>query len=203
VVILGYFYFGQDQNLEDEAAVINAVENITHWILNKGYKNILVEINNECDVRAYDHDILKPGRVHELIDQVTQIRENGYRLLVSTSYGGGSIPLPNVVKSGDFLLIHGNGVKDPTRITEMVNETRNVEGYSPKPILFNEDDHYNFDAENYNMLAALKSYASWGYFDFRREGEGFEEGFQSVPVDWRINSERKKAFFNKVREITQ
>jgi hypothetical protein len=34
------------------------------------------------------------------------------------------------------------------------------------------------------------------------EGEGFNSGFQSVPVDWRINSPRKIAFFNKVREIT-
>jgi hypothetical protein len=27
-------------------------------------------------------------------------------------------------------------------------------------------------------------------------------GFQSVPVDWGINSERKKGFFNLVKEIT-
>jgi hypothetical protein len=32
--------------------------------------------------------------------------------------------------------------------------------------------------------------------------EGFESGYQSVPVDWGINSERKKMFFKKLREIT-
>jgi len=41
-VILGYFYFGQAAYLENEVAVYNAVDNITNWILNKGYKNILV-----------------------------------------------------------------------------------------------------------------------------------------------------------------
>ncbi len=201
VVILGYFYFGQDQHLENEAAIIKAVDNMTNWILDKGYKNILVEINNECNVR-YDHEILQPQRVHELIERVHKVEKNGHCLLVSTSYGGGFIPLPNVVKTADFLLIHGNGVNDPSGITEMVERTRQVEGYTTKPILFNEDDHYNFEAENNNLGSAIKSYASWGFFDYRREGEGIEDGFQSVPVDWRINSERKKSFFNKIREIT-
>ena len=32
------------------------------------------------------------------------------------------------------------------------------------------------------MLAAIGEYASWGYFDYRMEGEGFHEGYQSVPL---------------------
>jgi hypothetical protein len=70
------------------------------------------------------------------------------------------------------------------------------------PIVFNEDDHYDFNQPMNNMVAAFQSRASWGFFDFRREGEAFEQGYQSVPVDWKISSERKKAFFNKIREIT-
>ena len=31
VVILGYFYFGQDQRVTDEAAVVAAVDNATAW----------------------------------------------------------------------------------------------------------------------------------------------------------------------------
>ena len=202
VVILGYFYFGQDQHLKDEAAILKAVDNATNWLFEKEYRHVLIEVNNECDVKAYDHDILKPERVHELINRVKNIQKNGYRYLVSTSYGGGSIPTPNVVKASDFILIHGNGVGNPARITQMVAETKAVEGYQPMPIVFNEDDHYDFDKEKNNMTAAVKAYASWGYFDFRRDGDPFEEGFQSVPVDWRISTERKKAFFNKVKEIT-
>ena len=92
-------------------------------------------------------------------------------------------------------------MEDPDRITEMVERTRQVEGYTSMPILFNEDDHYDFEGDNNNMVAAVKSYVSWGYFDYRMKNEGFESGYQSVPVDWGINSERKKAFFNKLREI--
>ena len=202
VVILGYFYFGQDQNIKDETSVIHATKNITNWLLDNGYKNVIIEINNECDVKKYDHEILKPERVHELIKLVKDMKREDFRLLVSTSYGGNSIPTPNVVEVSDFILIHGNGVSDPNRITEMVEQTRSMESYRIMPILFNEDDHYDFDKPNNNFVAAVKSYASWGYFDFRREGEGFNEGFQSVPVDWKISSERKRGFFNKVKEIT-
>jgi hypothetical protein len=201
VAIVGYFYFGQDQRLKDEAAVLSAADNATNWLLAKEYTNILVEINNECNVQ-YDHPILQPPRVHELIKRVQDKREKGRRLLVSTSYGGGTIPQENVVRTADYLLLHGNGVSDPEKIIEMVRQTRSVAGYKPKPIVFNEDDHFDFDKSMNNFIAATSEYASWGYFDYRMKNEGLEQGYQSVPVMWGISSERKKGFFEKLKEIT-
>jgi len=77
-----------------------------------------------------------------------------------------------------------------------------VKGYKPMPILFNEDDHFDFGQPAHNLVAAVKAYASWGYFDYRLKGEGYDDGFQSVPVNWQISSPRKMAFFEKLREIT-
>lgn len=202
VVILGYFYFGQDQRLADEAAVKAAVNNATHWVLARGYRNVLVEVNNECNVKSYDHDILKPDRVHELIEQVKGIERGGHRVLVGTSYGGGTVPKENVVRASDFLLMHGNGVKDPKRIGEMVREARTVPSYRAMPILFNEDDHFDFDQPANNFTAAVEAHASWGFFDFRMKGEGLQDGYQSPPVDWSISSVRKRGFFKLLAEIT-
>ncbi|HWN96664.1 MAG TPA: hypothetical protein VNT99_16665 [Methylomirabilota bacterium] len=200
-VILGYFYFGQDERLRDEAAVIRATDEATKWIFDRGYRNVLVEINNECNVR-YDHKILQPDRVHELIERVKATQRGGRRLLVSTSYGGGTIPKENVVRASDFLLLHGNGVSDPNKISEMVRKTRAVPGYRIMPILFNEDDHFEFDKPLNNFVAAVRERASWGYFDFRMKDEGFNDGYQSVPVNWGISSERKRGFFKLLGEIT-
>ncbi len=200
-VILGYFYFGQDERLTDEAAVLRATDNATRWLLEHDWRHVLVEVNNECNVR-YDHALLRPARVHELIERVKAIQSGPRRLLAGTSYGGGKVPEENVVRASDFLLIHGNGVSDPGRIAEMVRRTRAVPGYRAKPILFNEDDHFDFDKDRNNFIAAVGEYASWGYFDFRMKGEGHDEGFQSVPVNWRISSERKRGFFRLLAEIS-
>jgi hypothetical protein len=203
VVILGIYYFGQDQRLNDETAVIAGVDHTVDWLVQKGYRNVLVEIDNECNVAAYDHAILKPDRVHELIERVRQrSADKPFPLRAGTSYGGGAIPRPNVVRASDFLLLHGNGVKDPKRISEMVRLTRQVDGYRAMPILFNEDDHFDFDRPANNFTAAVAGYASWGYFDFRMSGEGFDEGYQSVPVNWKTASARKKGFFQLLAEIT-
>jgi hypothetical protein len=201
VVIVGYFYFGQDQRLKNEAAVIAATDAATNWLLDRGYTNVLVEVNNECNVR-YDHKILQPGRVHELIDRIRAMTRDGRRLLVSTSYGGGVVPKENVVRASDFLLLHGNGVNAPARIGEMVRQTRQVAGYRPMPILFNEDDHFDFERPSNNFTAAIGEYASWGYFDYRMKGEDFDAGYQSVPVNWGISSPRKQGFFRLLSEIT-
>ena len=199
VVILGVFYFGQDQRLKDEPAVIRALDNAVQWVFEKGYKNVVIEINNECNVR-YEHAILQPPRVHELIERVKKTESNGRRLLASTSYGGGTVARENVVRSADFLLMHGNGVKDPKRIAEMVRQARGVVGYRKMPILINEDDHLDFDKPTNNMLAAVGEYCSWGYFD--PGDSNYRDGYQCPPVNWEINTDRKKAFFALVKEIT-
>ena len=200
VAIVGYFYFGQDQRVKDEPAVKRAVVNATNWLLDGGYKNVLVEVDNETNVKAYDHEILKPERVHELIDLVKSIQKDGRRLLAGTSYGGGAAATANVIKSSDFLLLHGNGPDKPDRIREMIKTTRTTPGYRPMPVMINEDDHFRFNETDNHMLAALQLYVSWGYFEPGKSN--YKDGHQCPPVNWGINTELKKEFFAKLKEVT-
>lgn len=199
VAILGVFYFGQDERLEDEAAVICALDNAVHWVLEQDFRNVLLEVNNECDVPRYEHQILTPPCIHELIERARAITHHGRCLLVGTSYGGGTVPWENVVRSSDFLLMHGNGVSDPARIAEMVRQARAVPGYRPMPILFNEDDHFDFDQPWNNFIAAISEYASWGYFDPGKND--YHDGYQSPPVNWGLSTQRKRDFFALAREM--
>ena len=87
---------------------------------------------------------------------------------------------------------------------------------NPKPIVINEDS-----PAVPNLEAAWRNGCSWGYYDQGFEGQAddpwlpyqprprwntgpFEElnGFQTVPVNWTINSPFKQAFFSRVAEIT-
>ena len=195
VAILGYFYQAQDQRIKDELRVRRAVFEATYWILERQYQNVLIEINNECNHR-FTHKILKTDRVHKMFRLVREISD--HELLVSASFGGGRVPSDNVIAEADYLLLHGNGVDDPDRIEEMVKETRANPHYQDQPIVFNEDDHFDFDQEKYNMLMAIKNGASWGFFAPGKNN--YRDGYQSVPVNWEINTPTKKAFFNKVDE---
>jgi hypothetical protein len=200
VAIVGFFYFGQDGRVEDEAAVRRGVTNATRWLLDSGRRNVLVEINNECDVQQYHHDILRPARVHELIEQARSITRGGRRLLVGTSYAGGTPAGANVVKASNFLLLHGNGADNPERIRKMVRASRQQPTWRPMPVVINEDDHFRFGDPDNHMMAALTEYASWGYFDPGKSD--YSEGYQCPPVNWQINTEHKRQFFAALKAVT-
>ena len=202
VAIVSYFYFGQDQRLQDEAAVKRAVQNVTNWLLDRDYRNVLVEVNNECGL-SYDHEILNPQRVHELIELVKGTTRSGRRLLAATSWPGPTaksfreVPdtpaTSNVLQVSDFALIHGNGA-NIDRLTRMIRATRGLPGYRTMPVVINEDPNFNFDQPENNLLTSVYDYVSWGYYD--------QSGFQSPPVNWGINTETKRQFFQMVKTIT-
>ncbi len=202
VVILGYFYFGQSPRLAGDDAAIRATDAATRWLLDGGWRNVLVEINNESNP-GYKPPILRPDRVSELIERVRSAKAaDGHKLLVGTSFGGRVVPSANAIAVSDFALIHGNGAKEPAHITELIHKTRAVPTYRPMPVLINEDDHENFDQPVNNFTTSLAEHVSWGWFDYRRKGEGMNEGYQSPPVNWGLSSERKRGFFKLLAEIT-
>jgi len=210
VVILGLFYFGQEKMMENEAAVYKAVDNTMNWLFKNQYKNVIIEVVNETGTKTYKHKILQTDSIHQMINYIKAKKQNGYRYLVSTSFSGAKIPVNEVIKASDYILLHGNDVDNPADIPKMVEKTKAMEKYTPKPIVFNEDDHFDFDKPSNNFVESIKAYASWGYFDYRflkglrgsEVDEAFNDGYQSVPVNWGISSPRKKAFFDKLKEVT-
>jgi hypothetical protein len=210
VAIVGYFYFGQDQRLKDEEAVRRAVLNATNWILDRGYRNVLVEVNNECNI-GYDHEILRPARVAELIKFIQSQTRNGRRLLVSTSFGGTNsdpvgrehpdTPLTTgVVRQSDYMLIHGNGPNDTALLKRCIAASRSLNGDRVVPVMVNEDPNFSFTEPTNHLLASVDEYVSWGYYE---QGQGnYQDGFQSPPVNWGISSENKRQFFELVKKVT-
>ncbi|MFJ9587870.1 hypothetical protein [Streptomyces acidicola] len=211
VVILDIFYHGQDHRLRDEPAIHRAVTEVCTWVLRSGWRHVLLEIANEVNWHHhYKHSLIKAERVHELIALAKSVTYEGRRLLVSTSFlAHPPIITERVVTEADFVLIHGNGTPAPDRLREMVEEIKATPGYTPKPIMFNEDDHFDFDKPDNHMKAALAAGASWGYFDPGSVTTDppqptlgdYENGYQAVPVNWGVSTETKKAFFATLRSV--
>jgi len=186
--IVGFFYFGQNHKLRDDAAVRRAVNEAMDFLGAVGRDNVMVEINNEANI-GYVHELLRPDRVHELI---LAARERcGGRFLISTSYGGGGLPSDAVMETADFMLVHGNSQR-PHQIRAMVEHLR---ARTDKPIVFNEDS-----TRVDNLRAAWEAGTSWGYYD---QGglRPYHDGFQSPPTNWAINTFEKITFFTTVAEL--
>ena len=186
-----------------------AVTNTVDWLLAQNATNVLIEIGNEVDLEnVWAHPIIAAPRCHELIE-LAQKRGNG-KLLVSTSLIGIDAPPAATVAAADFLLPHGNRVHGPDGhfqpsphgIRLQLARWRASPAYRGQPIVYNEDDHFEFDKPDNHFVAAVEGGASWGFFDYRMSRERFEDGFQSLPVDWTISSKRKRAFFGLLKEIT-
>ena len=208
-VILGLFYGKQSGTFRDEAAVKAAVTNTVDWLLAHRAENVLIEIGNEVDLEnVWAYPIIAAERCHELVE-LAKKRAQG-ALLVSTSLIGMHTPPEAIVVACDYLLPHGNRVYGPHGhfqpaphgIRLQVQNWRASPAYRGQPLVYNEDDHFEFDKPDNHFVAAVESGASWGYFDYRMSRERFEDGFQSLPVDWTISSARKKAFFGLLKEIT-
>jgi len=207
VAVLGYFYVSATPAVTDENAFIRATDEITDLVCDSGYTNVLIEVANECDISRWTAEIIRPTRSHELVARV-QSRSKGKvktpdgRLLVSTSFATAA-PIPErLLQTADYALYHGNGLRTPQDVHARARQIRATAGYRGQPLLINEDDHFDFDKPENNMLAAVEEYSGWGYFDYRQIREPFEDGYQSLPVDWGINSPRKKGFFSLLAQVT-
>lgn len=202
VVILNYFYFGQDRRFSGEAAIKQAAANATAWVVQKGYTNVIIDAVNECDYFHYTTEIMKEGRVHELLEVIrlvaTALRPET-KLLIGTSFRGTAVPTNPVIACSDVILIHGNsGNLDWAPV--QIDMLRNRESYRGQPIVNNEDDHFDFEQELNHMVLTIQKGVSWGYFD--PGASDYKNGYQCPPVHWGISSERKAQFFAKLQEIT-
>ena len=143
--IVGYFYFGQDQRLENDAAVRRAVRETTTWLV-QGLSQHLARSPTSPTTRVPSSP--DPGdacaRAHSARPGI------GRRPSVSVSFNGGLVPPPNVVASR-LPAAPGNGVADPDRIAPwFVRRVKSPDTADADPL--HEDDHFDFDTPRNNFI---------------------------------------------------
>ena len=211
VVILCLFYHGQDHRFANEDAIRTAVVESCKWVLAQGWQHVLIEIANEVNWHThYTYELIKHPRIHELIALAKTVERDGRRLLVSSSFTAAEPwATPEVLAEADYLLVHGNGTPYPDRLREMVEWIKAQPDYRGQPIMFNEDDHFDFGLPQNNMKSALAAGASWGFFDpgsvtvFPPQPTigDYVNGYQAVPINWGVTTETKRGFFEALRRI--
>ena len=205
-VILQLFYFGQDTALPDEDAVRAAADNATDYVCASGYRNVIIEIANEVMEGHYHHDILKPGRVTELIHRVRERawRQHGKRVLVTTSEAAllssrqwTEEQIDLVYSASDLVIIHGGDnietgrVGDASELAAKVARIRSSAWYqaNPRPILTNESQGQQA------FEAMVRRGVSFGLHSI---------SFQTMfPPKWGVWDNDALWFFQSVRHLTQ
>ena len=199
VVVLGLFYFRQDEVLEDEDAVRNAVTNATDWLIENNYRNVIIEIANEYnDDDSYDHDIIHTDEGMAELIRLAQSRfdDADFRLAVSASrFGDGSWPDGEVADAADLALLHCNGL-DAEDCAEAAAEAQEGHDY---PIVVNEtdntkgtysDDTLEEDRRTIDEMTAVG--ASWGFMLNQWNQYAscvFHDDCGSKGLDWKLGSE--------------
>jgi hypothetical protein len=214
VVIVNYFYWKHARRLESDRIVESVAERVSAWLLNTGFRNILVDVMNEAGA-YWKLPVFYPDRMDRLIEIVQQTTVGGRRLLAGASTGGGdALPTGRWAEIEDFSMPHGNGCT-PDRLAAKLRAAKASEAYRarPRPVMVNEDSVF---VEN--LDAAFAEGCSWGFYcqgygsDYRdrfdwkarpRETSHSElSGYQTLPVNWGTNTEIKRAFFERVARIT-
>jgi hypothetical protein len=217
VVIVGFFYWKHTEGWSDET-MMKAARNACQFLRESGRKNFMIEIANE-NGPGYQQPLLHGDQVHKVI---LALKPDFPEMLFSTSLAGmdvtRNLPSPALVASSDYVLLHGNECLPHTLQLGVAHVRRNPAYHkAPKPIIINEDS-----PGIPNLDAAWQAGVSWGYYDQGYGGEDayggdkymdyrsrpretrYEElsGFQTPPVNWRINTSEKQAFFQRVAEVT-
>ncbi|MDA3961712.1 MAG: hypothetical protein PF961_13055 [Planctomycetota bacterium] len=210
VVIVSYFYFRHARHLGD-AAVRAGVVNATEHLMATGRKNLIIEICNESQLFK-SMPLLRPDGVHAMIALAQEACARTIPVMAST-VGGPSLPEPAWMRTEDLHAPHGNGLT-PAQLTDKLARLKADPIYqaNPKPILINEDSIIAA-----NMDAAIACGASWGYYS-QGMGSDYQDltnwkqprearcddlsGYQTLPVNWGINTDEKRAFFQHVAAVT-
>ena len=203
ISIVNFFYPNQVKRFESNDAIINAVKNITEWLINTGYENILIDVLNEC--QGQTQGPLDPNNgTYGMVQTIAMIQNMSKGVLkVSSSFSTKEATPPDpIIQQADFILFHADGFNSK-EVTQNINAIRATKAYkaNPKPIMINEDNHSDFNGTTNNFKSAVDGHTSWGFFgDCPNEGGDYQDGYQCPPVAWGITTDRKAQFFQQCEE---
>jgi hypothetical protein len=198
VVIVGYFYQGSNERIlpdpEDKYAK-EAVRQASLFLKNLPHRNILIEIANETSSQGYNHSIMQPDGILDAILLAQKTVE--HQIPVSMSWVQGPMRRGTrgdlAMRAVDYVMFHTNG-QSPEAAHDSIQAMKSWAGYD-RPVLINEDG-----VSAFNLQAAVQEHVGWGYYD---DGLGnYRDGFQDLPVDWKIGSNVKWIFFEQVARLT-
>lgn len=197
VVVVGLFYPIVDRNVmvqdsfeKDNVLLRKCIVNVMHFLVDTGHRNLLIEIGNESNQNCYNHRLLMGENVDKAIKIAKEACEGIFPVSTSMCWFH---PLPkNAFESGDFILLHAPHA-DYKLAGDYIKEVKEKVGFS-KPIILKED------MSVFCMAAALENGAGFGLY--HQGVNNHFEGFQTIPINWRICTVAKWNYFYQLARLS-
>jgi hypothetical protein len=205
IVNLMYFYAHQDEIFTDTAAIDRAVINTTDWLVANNLRNVIIEIANEHNIKAFDHDGYIDRSIGKLIALARSRFKPAFRVPITASTAGMRV-FPGVRENADLIAIHGNN-RTPEEKRKAMAELL-ADASLPGPIYMNEDNNGR-ETTTANLASELASCdvmfemgQGWGYmpwvqlqvYPFRH----YRPGKSASVADNMDPAERDPAYFKAV-----
>jgi hypothetical protein len=208
VVCLIYFDSRQDQDLESPEALVSAARNITDWLIEKDFRNVIVDVADEWDLAAevgWDLFNFVPDNIALLVDEVRErFHEADFTLPIGASTSGTMTYPASLARLCDVVLVHGDGNSPQEKLSHIQALIQ-----SPQPVWMVEDANgkeiteQNLEREQSSLKTVFQKTAGWGYMPWRQAEQfpfeylpGASSEFNNqIPQD-----QREGAYFRAVLE---
>jgi len=208
VICLIYFDPSQDQVLESPETILAAARNVTQWLVDKDFRNVVIDVASEWDLNVengWDHFNFVPENIALL---VTEVRERFNNADFSLPIGASASPRmaypASLARLCDVILLHANG-RTPREKMALIRPLRNAR----KPIWIIEDYNTtaatleNLSLQSESARSVFQATAGWGYVPWV-QAEQYPFQYLPGPSSQFTNQtpadEREAAFFRAMLE---
>lgn len=207
VVCLAYFGRGQDEIFESPRAIVAAARNMTDWLIEKDFRNVVIDVAPGWDLEAqnWDHASFIPEYIAHVLEDVRErFHDAAFALPIGASSGGNMAYPASLAQLCDVILVQGNGVSPDQKRARLKELRSNL-----RPVWMIEDDNgaepdlATLSRETASANALFANGAGWGFrplarahlfpFDYR-PGSTSELTGEASPT------ERDRAYFKAVLE---
>ncbi len=158
-VCLTYFHPAQDEVLESPEAIVAAARNITRWLIEKGFRNVIIDVATQWDVEAeWDHLSFIPRNIANLIRDVRdQFNGAAFSLPIGASTGPGLSYPVSLARACDVVLVSGAGFPPDQRVRRL----RQMNEYE-RPLLVTDQDIDSADLRA-EAQSAFRESSGWAF----------------------------------------
>lgn len=205
IVLLNILSPSCEYIFEDEFAIINGIFNIIDWIINKKFRNILVNIT-DISHTFYKSSVLNGDKIINILKSIKEKTNAKDNIILGAGIKSfANINQKNIdeyILFSDFIPVYANYTNSNHNTKKMIENIYFFKKLMQKnnkdlPIIMAKGDDlsekYNSYGKN-NLIEALENKISWCYYD--------KDGFVILPVSWDKNSSiEKKRFFDVPENI--